>query len=383
MKNVFRVMSLLFMTVLMINLCACSMGYKENLTEEIGVSEVCEEYEMVYIAEDTVYFQNGEEIKKEIKLKDIVADSYDELLVRFTALTRHDYINDTVNVYHYDIDQDGTKELIFSNCEFEAGRAWLIYTIRDNKTYYLGYAPGSHSVLETNPDGAGIYVCHGQMDHGYGALVTIENGQIVITDAWEEDVDPLAPDYDGYYSPGGEMLYRDYTSYDEIIEKYKIDWAQFDSAHHHCIVTSALYDMDNDGIDELILKMIEYEENDDSGDGFYLIYTLVDDNPKQIGEGGIYEYGGFYDGSFDGVSLNSVNSGLYRNDKGEGIIDVRIDFEWDDDDDAVTYHEVVALVTKESNKLEEKVLSDKIINPKDTKFKYYLPSGDPLFAKVV
>lgn len=62
----------------------------------------------------------------------------------------------------YDLNKDGTEELIVLSGTCEADYQYLFYTIRDDgSVFYLGSVPGGHSCLYESENG--IYVVAGQM----------------------------------------------------------------------------------------------------------------------------------------------------------------------------------------------------------------------------
>lgn len=78
----------------------------------------------------------------------------------------------------YDIDQDGTDELLVKDGTCEADYIWYVYTIEDGEAVQLDSFDGGHSALYSNASGAGIYKLYGQMGDEVISLFTLEGGTL-------------------------------------------------------------------------------------------------------------------------------------------------------------------------------------------------------------
>jgi len=79
---------------------------------------------------------------------------------------------------YYDIDKDGTPELIFDNALDEASRSYFIYTYKNNSVKYIGKIDGGHGSLYTVPGKNGILFKWGQMGVEGASTYKIVNGSL-------------------------------------------------------------------------------------------------------------------------------------------------------------------------------------------------------------
>ncbi|MDB7987393.1 hypothetical protein PND93_07345 [Faecalicoccus pleomorphus] len=100
-------------------------------------------------------------IKIENKSENKTADNskilkaYKDEVNKFARKIETDEIS-VAEYFLYDIDHDGIIELIIKGGTCEADYAYTIYTY-SNQLVEIGKTPASHSALEVDPDGVGIY----------------------------------------------------------------------------------------------------------------------------------------------------------------------------------------------------------------------------------
>lgn len=108
--------------------------------------------------------------------------------------------------YHvYDVDQDGTEELIVRNGTCEADYMWYLYTYSGGKAVSVDTFAGGHSALYTCSSG-GFYCMHAQMGYEEVYKYTLSNGKLTKQKTYEANFEQ---DESKYIEPGdGEMEQR-------------------------------------------------------------------------------------------------------------------------------------------------------------------------------
>lgn len=119
-----------------------------------------------------------------------------------------------LSVYYslYDINHDGTKELIIKSGHGESGYIYTIYTYED-KLIKIGETSAAQSGLEVDPDGIGIYRNTAHMGVQYIDRLTIENNEIKEERILEPLEFPQVLDYVSY-EPIPYYNYDDYTGFE-------------------------------------------------------------------------------------------------------------------------------------------------------------------------
>lgn len=116
-----------------------------------------------------------------------------------------------LNVYAlYDIDKDGTPELLLTSGTCEADYKTEIFYCKGSTIEYGGYIWSGHSQFYTYPEGNGLVKGYAHMGYGETYFYTFENGEIV------EAEEPLLIEDLFAMEDNGEI--SDYTPVSEIVE---------------------------------------------------------------------------------------------------------------------------------------------------------------------
>lgn len=118
----------------------------------------------------------------------------------------------------YDINGDGTEELIVNPADCEAGSMFYFYTFKNNKAVYCGYVGATHSGLYILNGELYRFVGQGEVWSGY--KINFENGKVSETEAFKDY------HYDGDYKNCKGATYIEMSSsyfYTELVEKLLLD----------------------------------------------------------------------------------------------------------------------------------------------------------------
>lgn len=146
----------------------------------------------------------------------------------YTSMEEYAYfesvIGDTAAAYSgsgsyalYDIDQDGTRELILSFGESNANWMNYIYTLENGTPFSIGnfYNPVMLYVAEDNN---GIYSVYGHMGSQIVNRITKQDKQILIETIMEGDVGEA-----DYYSNGSPIMLADFPGYEMSHDEVQVE----------------------------------------------------------------------------------------------------------------------------------------------------------------
>ena len=102
----------------------------------------------------------------------------------------------------YDVDKDGTPELIIKTGTCEADYAGTLYTCRDGQAVKVDEFGFGHASLYSDPGENGIILHYGHMGYAFGARFSLVDGQLAYEDIFEDDLNSrLMEDEDAEYIP--------------------------------------------------------------------------------------------------------------------------------------------------------------------------------------
>ena len=87
---------------------------------------------------------------------------------------------------YYDIDKDGTPELVFDNGLYEAGRYYEIYTYKNGIVQYVDEIGGSHTAAATVPNKNGLLLMWGHMGYEGASTIQLTGGKLYNTTILKE-----------------------------------------------------------------------------------------------------------------------------------------------------------------------------------------------------
>ena len=102
----------------------------------------------------------------------------------------------------YDVDKDGTPELIMKTGTCEADYQGTLYTCRDGAAVKVDEFGLGHSSLYSDPGENGIILHNGHMGYAFGARFSLVDGQLAYEDIFEDNLNSrLQEDEDAEYIP--------------------------------------------------------------------------------------------------------------------------------------------------------------------------------------
>ncbi|MBO7422051.1 MAG: hypothetical protein J6T99_01540 [Oscillospiraceae bacterium] len=102
----------------------------------------------------------------------------------------------------YDVDKDGTPELIMKTGTCEADYKGTFYTFRDGAAVKVDEFGMGHSSLYSDPGENGIILHNGHMGYAFGARFSLVDGQLAYEDIFEDNLNSrLQEDEDAEYIP--------------------------------------------------------------------------------------------------------------------------------------------------------------------------------------
>ena len=102
----------------------------------------------------------------------------------------------------YDVDKDGTPELIVKMGTCEADYTGVLYTFREGAAEKVDEFGLGHSSLYSDPDENGVIVYYGHMAYAYGMRIFRENGVLTGEQIFEDDLySRLLEDENAEYVP--------------------------------------------------------------------------------------------------------------------------------------------------------------------------------------
>ena len=109
--------------------------------------------------------------------------------------------------YFFDINKDGTTELIVQNGTCEANYQYDIYTAKNNSAVYVDTISAGHSGLFESDNGD-LIIQYAQMGYEAVSSISMENGKITITELYSKStvVDYSNPGTPLEYATLGELF---------------------------------------------------------------------------------------------------------------------------------------------------------------------------------
>lgn len=136
--------------------------------------------------------------------------AYEQILdgrIREISEGTWEYGAPVLNYLVYDIDKDGTPELVIKTGTCEADYHGWIYVFRDGRAFQLGEELGlGHSSFYSDPGENGIILMYGHMGYASAQRISIGDGYTVQT-LYEDDLNPrLQEDPDAEYIYPGDVI---------------------------------------------------------------------------------------------------------------------------------------------------------------------------------
>ncbi len=108
----------------------------------------------------------------------------------------------------YDIDKDGTPELLIRYGHYEAAYHGSCYTMKDGKTVLVSDDIGlGHSTFEAAPEENGIVLYTGHMGYGDCRILRLKDGKLTDEHLFEDNLNErLEQDEDAWYKPASDVV---------------------------------------------------------------------------------------------------------------------------------------------------------------------------------
>ena len=112
-----------------------------------------------------------------------ICEAYIDIISEYNYFTESDIFRSKY-YYIYDIDKDGTPELIINDQPLPSASGIDVYTYKDNKAVFLGYMDGGRVNFYTYP-GNGFAVSYTMDGYGSMDLISVIDGSLEVTQTWE------------------------------------------------------------------------------------------------------------------------------------------------------------------------------------------------------